>query len=63
MDFRPFGSTGLEVSSLGVGLSEIGFDLSQDDVDQASRVLNTALDHGINLLDTAACYGIAEEMI
>lgn len=63
MDFRPFGTTGLEVSSLGVGLSEIGFDLSQADVDQASHVLNTALDHGINLLDTAACYGIAEEMI
>jgi aryl-alcohol dehydrogenase-like predicted oxidoreductase len=32
-------------------------------VDQAAQVLNGALDAGINFLDTAACYGISEELI
>ncbi|HUX22222.1 MAG TPA: aldo/keto reductase [Spirochaetia bacterium] len=63
MEYRAFGNTGLEVSRLGVGMSELGFELSMKDIEQASRVLNSALDHGINLLDTAACYGIAEELI
>lgn len=63
MDYRAFGKTGLQISSLGVGLAELGFELSLQEVEQASKVLNSALDHGINLLDTAACYGIAEELI
>ena len=29
----------------------------------AEKVLNVALDEGINFLDTAACYGISEETI
>jgi aryl-alcohol dehydrogenase-like predicted oxidoreductase len=58
-----FGNTGFETSRLGVGLSEVGEELSFDDQDQASSVLNTALDRGINFLDTSACYGISEELI
>ncbi len=57
------GKTGLEVSRLGVGLSEIGSELSFDDVQQAGNVLNNALDSGINFLDTSACYNISEELI
>ena len=57
-----FGSTGFETSRLGVGLSEIGsFELS--DQAQATNVLNTALDNGINFLDTSACYGISEVLV
>ena len=57
-----FGSTGFETSRLGVGLSEIrSFELS--DQAQATNVLNTALDNGINFLDTSACYGISEELV
>jgi hypothetical protein len=48
---------------LGVGLSEIGSQLSISDQDQASDVLNTALDSGINFLDTSACYGISEQLV
>ena len=58
-----FGDTGFEASRLGVGLAEVGFELSLDDQQQASNVLNTALDRGINFLDTAACYDISEELI
>ena len=58
-----FGTTGYTVSRLGAGLAEIGSELDFDDVEQAGNVLNNALDLGINFLDTAACYGISEELI
>ncbi|NQW19965.1 MAG: aldo/keto reductase [Chloroflexi bacterium] len=63
MQTVPFGNTGFAVSRLGVGLSEIGSQLSISDQDQASSVLNTALDSGINFFDTSACYGISEQLI
>jgi len=63
METRPFGNTGWQVSRLGVGLSEIGFGLTFADEGRAARVLNAALDAGINLLDTAACYNISEELV
>jgi len=63
METKILGRTGLEVSRLGVGLAEIGFQLTFGDEAQAARLLNTALDAGINFLDTAACYGISEELI
>jgi aryl-alcohol dehydrogenase-like predicted oxidoreductase len=59
MEMRTLGKTGLEVSRLGVGLAEIG----SSDVSRAAKVLNTALDAGINFLDTAACYGDSEALI
>jgi aryl-alcohol dehydrogenase-like predicted oxidoreductase len=62
MEKRVLGKTGLEVSRLGVGLAEIG-KLTMDDVTKASQVLNTALDEGINFLDTSACYGNSEVLI
>ena len=64
METTPLGNTGLEVTRLGVGLAEIGrLDDTQEGVDTAAAVLNSALDGGINFLDTAACYGISEELV
>ena len=63
MEKATLGKTGLQVSRLGVGLVELGTELSLSDVGQARRVLNTALDGGINFLDTAECYGVSEELI
>ena len=63
MQMVDFGKTGYKVSRLGAGLAEIGSELDFDDVEQAGNVLNNALDMGINFLDTAACYGISEELI
>lgn len=63
MDKVKFGNTGLEVTRLGVGLAEIGMELDMSESQQAADVLNAALDAGINFLDTAACYGISEELI
>ncbi|MCA9983657.1 MAG: aldo/keto reductase, partial [Anaerolineales bacterium] len=58
MQTKRLGRTELQVSLLGAGLSEIGNQLTKADIEQASQVLNAALDGGINFLDTAACYGI-----
>ncbi len=63
MEKHILGRTGLSVSRLGVGLAEIGFELTLEEVERAGRVLNTALDNGITFLDTAACYDISEELI
>jgi hypothetical protein len=63
METRTLGKTGLEVSRLGAGLSEIGYELTLSDETAAAQVLNAALDGGINFLDTSACYGVSEELI
>ncbi len=64
MEVREFGKTGLGVSRLGLGLAEFTrHGESYSDLRNAGRVLNNALDGGINFLDTAACYGETEEMI
>lgn len=60
METAILGKTGLKVSRLGAGLGEIG---ALADVLAAGRLLNIALDGGINFLDTAACYGKSEECI
>ena len=63
MERVAFGKTGLEVTRLGLGLAEFLRHEVGAGVDEARRVLNNALDGGINFLDTAACYGNTEELI
>jgi len=63
MEMTVLGRTGLKVSRLGAGLSEIGEQMTLADIEEAAAVLNAALDSRINFLDTAACYGISEELI
>jgi aryl-alcohol dehydrogenase-like predicted oxidoreductase len=60
MEKRQLGKTDMHVTRLGVGLSEIGSGVSEG---IASDVLNTALDAGINFLDTAECYNQSEELV
>ena len=61
MERRKFGETGLEVSVLGFGGAEIGFEKASDE--DVSKLLNAALDAGLNVIDTAACYADSEEKI
>ena len=63
METRILGKTGLSVSRLGVGMAEIGFELTASDVKHAADVLNAALDAGVTFLDTAACYDVSEELL
>ncbi len=45
----------MAISPLGFGGAEIGFE--QASVDQTGRLLGAALDAGLNIIDTAECYG------
>ncbi len=63
MEMSTLGRTRLRISRLGVGLAEIGYQLATADEKQVGRVLNAALDGGVNFFDTAGCYGVAEELI
>ena len=66
MRYRVLGSTGLKVSVIGVGTwqfgGEWGRNFSQTDVD---AILDQAAESGINLIDTAECYGdhLSERLI
>ena len=52
----------MEVSVLGFGGAEIGFNAKQTQAD-VDELLNSALDAGLNLIDTAAGYLRSEQMI
>lgn len=66
MKYRRLGKTNLRVSVVGVGTwqfgGEWGKDFTQDEVD---RMFAAARDLGINLIDTAECYGdhLSESLI
>ena len=59
METTTLGKTGLKVGRLGLGLAQLG----RMPVEEAGRLLGTALDGGVNYFDTAECYGDSEENI
>lgn len=71
MEYRQLGSTGIQVSVLGLGTVKFGrnqgvkyphaFDLPSDQ--EIISLLNLAKELGINLLDTAPAYGSSEERL
>ena len=63
MENNIFGKTNVEVSKLGLGLAQVGFQLGNKDYQIAEKILNTALDNGINFLDTAAMYLDSESIV
>ena len=51
------GKTDLDVTRLGIGLSEIG----TSDQENVTQLLMAALESGINFFDTSSCYRRSEE--
>src|SRR5690349_2895831 len=61
MEKRLLGKTGMQVTVLGFGGAEIGYENVA--FEQVNRLLHAALDAGLNVIDTAECYPGSEEMI
>src|SRR6056297_576126 len=53
MEYRHLGNSGLEVSVMGLGTNSFG---SRSDKDTSIRILHTAMDAGVNFIDTANIY-------
>lgn len=62
MEYRNLGASGLKVSSLCVGTMTWG---GRTDEAEATRIVDVALDRGVNFFDTANVYsrGVSEEML
>ena len=57
LEKRPLGSTGLKVTCLGLGCAALGGLFGDIPDEQATEVIDTAYDLGLNLFDTAPLYG------
>ena len=70
MEYRQLGFTGLRVSALALGTMTFGgrgkFALvGETEIDEARRIVDRALDGGVNFIDTADVYsdGRSEEIV
>jgi aryl-alcohol dehydrogenase-like predicted oxidoreductase len=61
MEQRRLGRTDMDVSVLGFGGSEIGYQRVSNRM--VARLLGSALDAGLNVIDTAECYEDSEQLI
>jgi aryl-alcohol dehydrogenase-like predicted oxidoreductase len=57
MNYRDLGRTGFKVSEVSLGAWQIGASWGNVTDDDAIRVVHSALDNGINFIDTADVYG------
>lgn len=60
MKYRPLGHTGLNVSAVGFGGSSLGNAFREIEEGEGIRAVHVAVDHGINLIDTAPFYGLTK---
>ncbi|MEV5952985.1 aldo/keto reductase [Streptomyces sp. NPDC051987] len=59
MQYRTLGRTGVQVSTLGLGAMNFGA-IGRTTQEEATAIVDAALDAGINLIDTADMYGQGE---
>ena len=57
MQYRPLGNTGLSLPALSFGASSLGAEFRQVDLQEALKSVHTALDLGMNFIDTSPYYG------
>ena len=71
MKYKRLGNTGLKVSEIGLGTVELGMNYGFPGTDyyqkpeqqEAVRLVQRAVDLGINMIDTHRDYGVSEEII
>jgi len=57
MELRPLGPTGIKLPVLSFGASSLGAEFRPIDLNEAFRAVHTALDLGMNFIDTSPFYG------
>ena len=58
MKYRTLGKTNFKISEVSLGTWQVGGKWgSEFNSNNADEILNTAVDHGINFIDTADVYG------
>jgi len=60
MEYRQLGKSGLRVSKLCLG-TMVGF--TKENEKEAEKIVDAAIDGGVNFIDTADCYGQSEEVL
>ncbi len=63
MEYRPLGTTGVDVSAISFGTSPLGQLFGPVPFEQARDAVFAAVDLGMNLIDTSSYYGDAEERL
>lgn len=63
MQYRPLGGTGIKVSPYALGALMLGASIGNPDHEDCARIIHTALDAGINLIDTADGYSAGESEV
>ena len=66
MNYRKLGKTGFEISEISLGTWQVGGKWgSVFNDDNAEKILNSAIDRGINFIDTADVYsdGLSETAV
>lgn len=62
MKHRKIGSSDLKVSAIGLGCNNFGF-VANMDVEASRKVIDQAIDTGINFFDTSDSYGTSENIL
>lgn len=57
MHYRRLGNSGLKVSALGLGTNAFG---KRADYEASKQIIHSAIDNGINFIDTANIYAATE---
>ena len=63
MEQRLLGKTGMQVSRVGFGSYKMSNKPGGTTVKEVERLLGSLLDQGVNVIDTAECYGQSEELL
>jgi aryl-alcohol dehydrogenase-like predicted oxidoreductase len=63
MQYRTLGGTGIKVSPYALGALMFATQIGNADPQDSIRIIQKALDAGINLVDTADAYGDSEEIV
>ncbi len=63
MEKRLLGKTGMQVSVVGFGSYKMSGKPGGSTIKEVERLIGSVLDAGVNVIDTAECYGESEELI